>query len=50
MRYGLGDVEQPMTLREIGREVGLSRERVRQLEHLAIKRLRTALGGSGGHA
>lgn len=48
MRYGLGDVEQPMTLREIGREVGLSRERVRQLEHVAIKRLRTALGGAGG--
>jgi RNA polymerase primary sigma factor len=48
MRYGLGDVEQPMTLREIGREIGLSRERVRQLEHGAIKRLRTALGGAGG--
>ncbi len=47
MRYGLGDVEQPMTLREIGRKIELSRERVRQLEHIAIKRLRAALGGGG---
>lgn len=46
MRYGIGAVERSMTLREIGRELGLSRERVRQLEHAAIKRLRTALGVS----
>ena len=45
MRYALGEVDQPMTLREIGRAIGLSRERVRQLEHVAIARLRTALGG-----
>jgi RNA polymerase primary sigma factor len=45
MRYALGGIDQPMTLREIGRAIGLSRERVRQLEHVAIARLRTALGG-----
>jgi RNA polymerase primary sigma factor len=44
MRYGIGAVESQMTLREIGREMGISRERVRQLEHAAIKRLRTSLG------
>lgn len=44
MRYGIGAVERPMTLREIGRELGLSRERVRQLEHAALGRLRTTFG------
>jgi RNA polymerase primary sigma factor len=48
MRYGLGAVEQPMTLREIGRELGISRERVRQLEHAALRRLRSSFGGRGG--
>ena len=43
MRYGLAGVESPMTLREIGRELGISRERVRQLEHSAIRRLRTQM-------
>ena len=44
MRYGIGAIERPMTLREIGRELGISRERVRQLEHAAIRRLRTSFG------
>ncbi len=47
MRYALGKVESPMTLREIGRELGISRERVRQLEHKALDRLRRALGSPG---
>ena len=46
LRYGLGDYESPLTLREIGRQMDLSRERVRQLEHAAIKRLRDLLGAS----
>ena len=46
MRYALGSVEQSMTLREIGRELGISRERVRQLEHKAIERLRKSMGPS----
>jgi RNA polymerase primary sigma factor len=39
MRYGLnGDVE-PASLEEIGRRLGLTRERVRQLENVALERL-----------
>jgi RNA polymerase primary sigma factor len=43
MRFGLDDRERGLTLRQIGRELGISRERVRQLEHEAIGRLRRAL-------
>lgn len=45
MRYGIGIAESPRTLREIAAEVGLSRERVRQLEHQAIRRLRATMDG-----
>jgi DNA-directed RNA polymerase sigma subunit (sigma70/sigma32) len=38
LRYGLYDSE-PTTLAEIGRALGVSRERVRQLETEALKRL-----------
>jgi RNA polymerase primary sigma factor len=38
LRYGLQGSE-PETLREIGRGLGVSRERVRQLETEALKRL-----------
>lgn len=38
LRYGLGDRE-PMTLKEIGEVVGLTRERVRQIENEALKKL-----------
>ena len=40
LRYGLGDAE-PKTLEEIGRRLGLTRERVRQIEVEALKRLST---------
>jgi RNA polymerase primary sigma factor len=46
MRYGMGAIEKPMTLREIGSELGISRERVRQLEQSAVKRLRASSGVS----
>jgi len=38
-RYGLGD-QSPRTLQELGRELGLSRERVRQLQQEALAWLR----------
>jgi RNA polymerase primary sigma factor len=37
-RYGLGDTE-PKSLEEIGREMGITRERVRQIETQALGRL-----------
>ena len=40
LRYGLLD-EEPKTLEEIGRRLGLTRERVRQIEVEALKRLAT---------
>lgn len=45
MRYGLGEHDAPLTLREIARKLGISRERVRQLEHEAVGRLRQSMSG-----
>jgi RNA polymerase primary sigma factor len=42
LRYGL-DGDDPLTLKEIGQRVGLTRERVRQIEHEALARLRDAM-------
>jgi RNA polymerase primary sigma factor len=39
LRFGLDD-DQPKTLREIGEVMGLSRERVRQIESRALNKLR----------
>jgi len=44
LRYGL-DGEDPMTLKEIGLRIGLTRERVRQIEHESLAKLRTAMDG-----
>jgi RNA polymerase primary sigma factor len=42
LRYGL-DGEDPKTLKEIGQQIGLTRERVRQIEHETLKRLRESM-------
>jgi RNA polymerase primary sigma factor len=42
LRYGLG-VADPLTLQQIGVEVGLTRERVRQIEYEALEKLRTTI-------
>ena len=42
LRFGL-DGDEPMTLESIGRQMGVTRERVRQIEAAALKRLRALL-------
>jgi RNA polymerase primary sigma factor len=42
MRFGLDD-DEPKTLKEIGERLGLTRERVRQLESEALNKLREAI-------
>jgi RNA polymerase primary sigma factor len=42
LRYGL-EGEDPMTLKEIGVRIGLTRERVRQIEHEALRKLRDSM-------
>ena len=39
LRYGLGE-ERPQTLEEIGSMLGVTRERVRQIEARAMEKLR----------
>jgi RNA polymerase primary sigma factor len=43
LRYGLGDRD-PMTLEDIGREVGVTRERVRQIESKTLAMLKSSGG------
>ena len=43
LRYGLGDRDDPLTLRDVGKVLSLSRERVRQLERTAVARLKRLL-------
>jgi RNA polymerase primary sigma factor len=43
LRFGL-DGDQPLTLKEIGERVSLTRERVRQIEHSALRKLNQLLG------
>jgi RNA polymerase sigma factor (sigma-70 family) len=43
LRFGIGGQRPPMTLEEIGVELGVSRERIRQIEAVALERLRVLL-------
>jgi RNA polymerase primary sigma factor len=45
MRFGL-EGHEPKTLKEIGESLGLTRERVRQIETEALNRLAESLEGS----
>ena len=46
LRYGLGENQpEPMTLKEIGKIVGLTRERVRQIERATLKKLYQIMEG-----
>ena len=44
-RHGIGNAEEPKTLQEIGELIGLTRERVRQLEAKGVSRLRHPSAG-----
>ncbi|MEW6074164.1 MAG: RNA polymerase sigma factor RpoD/SigA [Planctomycetota bacterium] len=45
LRYGLNEDAEPMTLKEIGKIVGLTRERVRQIERETLAKLGRVIGG-----
>ena len=42
-RFGLFGLRQPLTLAQLGRAFGLSKERIRQIEHRAVDRIRDLL-------
>ncbi len=42
LRFGLGN-EEPLTLQQIGDRLGMTRERIRQIETLALRKLRESL-------
>jgi len=45
--FGLGGAEKTCTLNEISHEIGLSKERVRQIERRALTKLRSTIGNGG---
>jgi RNA polymerase primary sigma factor len=48
MRFGLGD-KAPKTLEEIGQEFRVTRERIRQIQKLALKKMREAMEKRTAH-
>jgi DNA-directed RNA polymerase sigma subunit (sigma70/sigma32) len=41
MRFGFGDVDaKPQTLRQVGKNMGVTKERVRQIEMRALEKMR----------
>ena len=47
--YGLGKDDSPMTLAQIGKVFGVTKERIRQIERRALNKLREALDGYSEH-
>lgn len=47
LRYGL-EGHEPLTLKQIGERIGLTRERVRQIEHEALRKLRDSMMALAG--
>jgi RNA polymerase primary sigma factor len=45
LRFGLGETEEATSLEQIGRELGFTRERIRQIETEALRRLHSLLAG-----
>lgn len=50
LRYGLDPESEPMTLKEIGKQVGLTRERVRQIERDVLAKLQRIIDGDSNAA
>jgi RNA polymerase primary sigma factor len=45
LRFGLGETEEATSLEQIGRELGFTRERIRQIETEALRKLHARLAG-----
>ena len=47
MRFGLGC--EPLTLQEVGDKIGVTKERIRQIETMALQKLRAIAPTINGH-